>query len=115
MRVCIFAGSTPQPDCTAIYCLPSTWNDTGTPATPEPVGNSHSTFPVLASNARNIRSLVPPANSNPPPVARTGPQLNDGMLVVHLFAGIEIPGLQLADVVSAGNHLQHVFRDALET
>src|SRR5712691_7949171 len=85
MRVCIFAGSTPQPDCTAIYCLPSTWNDTGTAATPEPVGNSHSTLPVLASNARNMRSLVPPANSNPPPVARTGPQLNDGMLVVHAF------------------------------
>src|SRR5882762_8536204 len=85
MRVCIFAGSTPQPDCTAIYCLPSTWNDTGTAATPEAVGNSHSTLPVLASNARNMRSLVPPANSNPPPVARTGPQLNDGMLVVHTF------------------------------
>src|SRR5205823_12972887 len=29
------AGSTPQPDCTAMYCLPSTWNDTGTAATPE--------------------------------------------------------------------------------
>src|SRR6266571_8513203 len=25
----------------------------------------------------------------------------------YLFAGIEIPGLQLADVVGAGNHLQH--------
>src|SRR6267378_848439 len=85
MRVCIFAGSTPQPDCTAIYCLPSTWNDTGTAATPEPVGNSHRTLPVLASNARNMRSLVPPANSNPPPVASTGPQLNDGKLVVHTF------------------------------
>src|SRR2546430_2643365 len=85
MRACIFAGSTPQPDCTAIYCLPSTGNDTGTAATPEAVGNSHSTLPVLASNARNMRSLVPPANSKPPPVASTGPQLNDGKLVVHTF------------------------------
>src|SRR5438552_240414 len=33
----------------------------------------------------------------------------------NLFAGIEIPGLQLADVVGAGNHLQHVFSDAHET
>src|SRR2546428_3040500 len=32
----------------------------------------------------------------------------------YLFAGIEIPGLQLPDVVGAGNHLQHVFRDAHE-
>src|SRR5262249_6784060 len=28
--------------------------------------------------ARNMRSLVPPANRRPPPVASTGPQLNDG-------------------------------------
>src|SRR3989442_2298561 len=68
-----------------MYCFPSTGNDPGPPAAPEPVGNSHSTLPVLASNARNMRSLVPPANSNPPPVASTGPQLNDGMLVVHAF------------------------------
>src|SRR6266705_6997140 len=33
----------------------------------------------------------------------------------YLFAGIEIPGLQLADVVGAGNHLHHVLSDALET
>src|SRR5262249_47335127 len=83
MRVCIFAGSTPQPDWTAIYCLPSTSNDTGTAATPDPVGNSHRILPVLASKARNMRSLVPPANRRPPPVASTAPQLNDGKLVVQ--------------------------------
>src|SRR3989442_7792836 len=68
-----------------MYCFPSTGNDPGPPAAPEPVGNSHRTLPVLASNARNMRSLVPPANSNPPPVASTGPQLNDGRLVVQTF------------------------------
>src|SRR5262245_30079921 len=85
MRLCILAGSTPQPDCTAMYCLPSTWNETGTAATPEPVGNSHRILPVLPSKARNMRSLVPPANSSPPPVASTGPQLNEGRLVAHTF------------------------------
>src|SRR5262249_650955 len=85
MRACILAGSTPQPDCTATYCLPSTWNDTGTAATPEMVGNSQRIFPVLASKARNMRSLAPPANGTSPPVASTGPQLNDGRLVVHPF------------------------------
>src|SRR5262249_53419666 len=85
MRVCIFAGSTPQPDWTAMYCLPSTSNDTGTAATPDPVGNSHRILPVLASKARNMRSLVPPANRRPPPVASTGPQLNDGRFVVLTF------------------------------
>src|SRR5262249_39708920 len=85
MRDCIFAGSTPQPDCTAMYCLPSTWNETGTAATPEGIGDSHRIFPVLASKARNLRSLVPPANRSPPPVASTAPQLNDGRLVVQTF------------------------------
>src|SRR5262245_21791522 len=85
MRLCILAGSTPQPDCTAMYCLPSTWNETGTAATPEAVGNSHRILPLLASKARNLRSLVPPANNSPPPVASDAPQLNDGMLVVQTF------------------------------
>src|SRR5215469_8056693 len=115
MRVCIFAGSTPQPDWTAIYCLPSTSNDTGTAATPDPVGNSHRILPVLASKARNLRSLVPPANSSPPAVASTAPQLNDGKLVVvYFFSAVEVPRLQLADVVGAGDHLHHVFRDSHE-
>src|ERR1051326_2418060 len=84
-RDCILAGSTPQPDCTATYCLPATWKDPGTAATPETVGTSHSILPFLASKARNIRSLVPPANSTSPPVASTGPHMKDGMLVVHAF------------------------------
>src|ERR1700756_2850256 len=85
MRACILAGSTPQPDCTATYCLPSTWNDTGTAATPEIVGESQTNFPVLASNAGTMRSLLRPANSTSPPVASTGPQLNGRTLVVHAF------------------------------
>src|SRR5262245_43737744 len=56
MQDSTFAGSTPQPDWTAIYCLPSTSNNTGTAATPDPVGNSHRILPVLASKARNMRS-----------------------------------------------------------
>src|SRR5262249_27776721 len=83
MRDCILEGSTPQPDWTAMYCLPSTEKETGTAATPEPVGNSQRILPVLASKERNLRSLVPPENSTPPPVASTGPQLNEGSLVVH--------------------------------
>src|SRR5437763_16816455 len=85
MRACILAGSTPQPDWTAMYCLPSTWNETGTAAIPDDVGNSQRIFPDLASKARNMRSLVPPANSSPPPVASAAPQLNDGMFVVQTF------------------------------
>src|SRR5262249_29828185 len=90
MRACILAGSTPQPDCTAMYCLPSTWNDTGTAATPDGAGYSRRILPVLAWKARNRRSLVPPANRTPPPVASTGPQLNDGRLVVHTFFPVSI-------------------------
>src|SRR5258708_24976397 len=81
--LCIRAASTPQPDCTAIYCVPSTSNDTGTPFTPEMVGYCQRTSPVLASNARNRRSLVPPENKRSPPVASTGPQFCDGSFVVH--------------------------------
>src|SRR6185295_9434500 len=50
---CIARASMPQPDCTAMYCLPSTVKDVGCPMIPELVGNSHNTAPVVASNARN--------------------------------------------------------------
>src|SRR5204863_9523983 len=70
-------ASTPQPDCTATYCVPPTANVVGVPRTPELVGNSHSTFPFFASYARNNRSLVPPLNTSPPLVASIGPQLID--------------------------------------
>ena len=65
----------PQPVCTATYCLPPTSNDIGTPFTPDEVGVSHSTFPFVASNARNFRSLVPPSNTTLPAVTSTGPQV----------------------------------------
>src|SRR5205085_418891 len=82
-------ASTPHPDCTAIYCVPSTENDVGVPSTPELVGNSHRTFPVAASNARNFRSLVPPLNTSPPLVASIGPQLTDfGNMWVQTFCPV---------------------------
>src|SRR5712692_4822383 len=71
---CTPTGSTPQPDCTAIYCLPSTIKDVGWPVMPEFVGNSHKSFPLLAANAWNMRSFVPPLNTRPPAVASIGPQ-----------------------------------------
>ena len=73
-RACIVLESIPQPDCTAMYCLPSTLNEDGWPMIPELVGNSHNNFPLAASNAWNMRSLVPPLNTSPPAVATMGPQ-----------------------------------------
>src|SRR5206468_3972284 len=77
--------STPQPDCTATYCLPSTAKELGTPVTPELVVNSHSTAPVFASKARNFRSFVPPEKTRPPPVVSTGPQFCHLNACVHTF------------------------------
>src|SRR5262249_40692486 len=73
-RSSLRAASTPQPLWTATYCLPSTWNDIGTPLTPDGKGISYSTLPLVASSARNLRSLVPPSNNTSPPVANSGPQ-----------------------------------------
>src|SRR5215831_4363512 len=78
---CWNAGSTPQPDTTATYCLPSIANDEGGAVMPELVPISHSTLPSFASNARNLRSLVPPANTRPPPVASIGPHIIDSAKV----------------------------------
>src|SRR5579872_331985 len=72
--VCIPAESTPQPDWTATYCLPSSMKVEGCPMMPELVGNSHSSAPVVASKAWNFLSFVPPVNTRPPPVASIGPQ-----------------------------------------
>ena len=49
-----------------------------------------------------MRSLVPPANSTSPPVASTGPQLNDGRLVVHTFLPVsfQVDGKQYIAVQS---------------
>jgi len=64
LRVCIFAGfDAPAGLQPAIYSCRRPGKRYRTAATPEPVGNSHSTLPVLASNARNMRSLVPPATA----------------------------------------------------
>src|SRR5262245_8006827 len=90
MRVCILAASTPHPVWTATYCLPSTSKEDGTAVTPEMVWNSQRILPVLPSKARNMRSLVPPENRTSPPVASTGPQLNDGRLVVHTFLPVSM-------------------------
>ena len=44
---------------------------------PEFVGNSHSSLPFDASKAWNMRSLVPPLKTTPPPVASIGPQFGE--------------------------------------
>src|SRR5882762_5122993 len=76
-RLCMPRESMPQPDCTAMYCLPSMVYDAGGPMMPELVGNSHTRAPVAASNACSLRSLVPPLNTRPPPVASMDPQFAD--------------------------------------
>src|SRR6476659_10333423 len=48
--------SPPQPEWTAMYCLPSIMNDVGGARMPEDVGNSQRSFPVVASNAWILRS-----------------------------------------------------------
>src|SRR6266508_2413435 len=55
---------------------------------PELVGNSQTTAPLDASNARNLRSLVPPLKTTPPPVASIGPQLVD---VVNVWVQTRLP------------------------
>src|SRR6266700_597596 len=47
---CMPLESPPQPECTAMYCLPSIENDVGGARIPELVGNSQSSLPVDASN-----------------------------------------------------------------
>src|SRR4029450_4677872 len=74
---CMPRESPPQPVSTGTYCLPLTGNDGGGPTIPELVGNSHSSFPVVASNAWNLRSLVPPVKTSPPPVTSIEPQFGD--------------------------------------
>ena len=76
--------STPQPDTTAMYCLPSSMKETGGARIPELVGNSHNSLPVAASSAWNLRSLVPPVNTRPLPVTSIEPHVGDvAYLCVH--------------------------------
>src|SRR4051812_29023738 len=74
---CIDRASIPKPDTTATYCVPSTVKEEGDAMMPELVGNSHSSVPSFASNARNFRSFVPPLNTSPPLVVIVGPQFAD--------------------------------------
>ena len=57
-----------------MYCVPSIAKQDGAAVTPELVVNSHSTSPVVALKARNLRSVVPPAKTRSPAVVSTGPQ-----------------------------------------
>src|SRR6266850_5829178 len=82
---CIRCASTPQPDCTATYCTPSTAKELGTPVMPELVLYSQTFAPVLASKARKARSLVPPMKTSPPPVVRIGPQSPSRKVCAHTF------------------------------
>jgi hypothetical protein len=56
------AGVAAHPLCTARYCLPFTEN-VGGATMPDVVTNSHNSFPVDASNAWILESLVPPVNT----------------------------------------------------
>src|SRR5690606_41076735 len=57
MRPSMPYASTPQPDCTAMYCTPSTSNDVGTPVMPELVRNCHSNRPVRARSEEHTSEL----------------------------------------------------------
>src|SRR5277367_5682013 len=70
-------ASPPQPESTTRYCLPSTRYVVTGASMPLLVGNSQSTLPSFASNARTLRSLVPPLITSPPAVASIPPQLGD--------------------------------------
>src|SRR5262245_60218554 len=83
---CTPAGSTPHPDCTAMYCFPSIAKDVGWLVIPELVGNCQSSFPDFASNAWKYLSLVPPLKTRPPAVASIGPQFIElEYMCVHTF------------------------------
>src|SRR5690242_17460150 len=70
-------ASWPQPASTTMYCFPFTEKEVGGASAPELSGNSHSSLPVDASKAWNLRSAVPPLNTSPPPVASIDPQFGD--------------------------------------
>ena len=59
-----------EPVVTAMYCLPSTLNETGKPWTDVPRRVCQSILPVLTSNARKWRSRSP-TNATPPAVEST--------------------------------------------
>ncbi len=102
MRAVMPCASTPQPDCTAMYCTPSTSNEVGTPVMPEFVRYCHSSSPVAASNAWKYRSFVPPREHEPAGRRHDGPPVRRLILVrPHSLARAQVPGLQLADVVGA--------------
>jgi hypothetical protein len=57
-----------------MYCLPSIRNVAGEARMPEFVGNSQSSFPLVASKVWILGSLVPPVKTSPPPVTIMEPQ-----------------------------------------
>src|ERR1700709_1785350 len=65
-----FCSLDPLPTATATYCLPPTAKLIGNDLITLFGLASHSTFPVVSPNARNMRSSAP-ANTTPPPVAST--------------------------------------------
>ena len=97
IRPCWKAGSTPQPDCTAMYCTPSTSKDDGGAMMPELVLNCHSCSPVLRVE-RPEHAVVGAAVEHQ--AAARGQQ----RAPVHhriemgpfLLAGVDVPRLDLA-------------------
>src|SRR4029077_2296276 len=90
MRPCFMAASTPQPDSTATYWTPSTVQAEGGAMTPEWVRKCQSCSPVVASKARNSRSLVPPPKTSPPAVVSSDPHI---MELEYRFRQTRLPVL----------------------
>ena len=93
-------ASTPQPDCTAIYCLPSTAKELGTAVIPELVPICHSTLPVFRIVRAELAIVGAAAEDQ---AARRGQQRP--LIVVlkvvlpDFFTVVHVPGLHLTDVI----------------
>ena len=107
-RNCMRAASTPQPLCTAMYCLPSTWNDIGTPLTPDGIADLAQHLAVRRIERTELAVVGAALEQH---VAGGGQQRTP--VLAHakvvgpdLLAGVEIPGLHFADMIGALAEIQ---------
>ena len=98
-----------EPVVTATYCLPPTANVTGKPLTGAPRLISHSTLPVLSSNALK-RPLASPPKTRPPPVATSDSMPGALLVLPQRLAGLRRDREHGADVVvrARRDHAGHV-------
>jgi hypothetical protein len=82
-------------------------NETGTPFTPEPVRNSHRIFAIRGVEGLEIAIVGAAQEKDAAARRQHRPELGvaEGM-VPHLLASVEVPGLQLADVVGTGRDIE---------